>query len=373
MSADQPASPSASPSSAADGGAPIDMVLFCPKCGAQHVDEADPPITVLEATLRAHPLAIPAPPRWTNPPHRSHLCHVCETVWRPADVPTNGVVSVKTQGSADNWTNVAVAEAARPAVAPAQDAEHKEGNDGGISGGAGVGRVLPCLRPGDGNPGVAQDAALSRERTPQDYAVEHAEYMAVYGERVNAAVNDLAKAVQEFEDGQANESDVDAAQETLSEAQRALRDAIYEFRKRRDRATPSQASAAPEAAREQATAKTVRWPNGALDLMWADHDHDPDYDAIRGGAPTITELVPRASLAASPAPKAVVPVARDEWKLYTNWQNSVVNDTFTHFDVWMARANLATPDAAIAGPSEQQESVHAAHPGTGGDAKGEQS
>jgi hypothetical protein len=136
---------------------------------------------------------------------------------------------------------------------------------------------------------------------------------------------------------------------------------------------PSQASAAPEAAREQATAKTVRWPNGALDLMWADHDHDPDYDAIRGGAPTITELVPRASLAASPAPKAVVPVARDEWKLYTNWQNSVVNDTFTHFDVWMARANLATPDAAIAGPSEQQESVHAAHPGTGGDAKGEQS
>lgn len=73
--------------------APIDMVLHCPKCGGQHIDaseDADP--------LRS----------WDNPPHRSHQCHFCTTadgkpfVWRPADVPTNGVAAVKTKGKADS-------------------------------------------------------------------------------------------------------------------------------------------------------------------------------------------------------------------------------------------------------------------------------
>lgn len=74
------------------------------------------------------------------------------------------------------------------------------------------------------------------ERTPQDYAIEHAEYMANDAERLLEAVNDLAKAEQEFDDGQANQSDVDAARETVTEAQRSLRNGIHEFRKRRERA-----------------------------------------------------------------------------------------------------------------------------------------
>lgn len=65
---------------------PLDMVLHCPKCHTQHVDEPD------ERT-----------PGWVNPPHRSHLCHACGTIWRPADVPTNGVREVKTRGKADSW------------------------------------------------------------------------------------------------------------------------------------------------------------------------------------------------------------------------------------------------------------------------------
>jgi len=66
------------------GGVPIDLVLFCPACGTQHVDG-------------------PAPDKgWTNPSHRSHLCHACGHVWRPADVPTNGVRAVKTRGQADS-------------------------------------------------------------------------------------------------------------------------------------------------------------------------------------------------------------------------------------------------------------------------------
>lgn len=75
------------------------------------------------------------------------------------------------------------------------------------------------------------------ERTPQDYAIEHAGYMAKDAERLIAAVNDLALAESEHEDGTANKSDVDAARNAVSEAQTALANGIYEFRKRRDRAS----------------------------------------------------------------------------------------------------------------------------------------
>ncbi|MDO5947873.1 hypothetical protein [Burkholderia cepacia] len=69
--------------------APIPMLLFCPACGLQHVDAPEPARDGEEA--------------WDNPPHRSHKCHACETVWRPADVPTVGVASIQTSGQADNW------------------------------------------------------------------------------------------------------------------------------------------------------------------------------------------------------------------------------------------------------------------------------
>lgn len=60
---------------------PIDMLLFCPNCLAQHIDEPHG--------------------EWTNPPHRSHECQECKHVWRPADLATNGVRELKTKGSAD--------------------------------------------------------------------------------------------------------------------------------------------------------------------------------------------------------------------------------------------------------------------------------
>lgn len=63
---------------------PIDMVLCCPSCGTQHIDTPSE--------------------QWSNPPHRSHLCGQCGHVWRPADVPTNGVSAVKTRGKADSET-----------------------------------------------------------------------------------------------------------------------------------------------------------------------------------------------------------------------------------------------------------------------------
>lgn len=65
---------------------PIPMILFCPKCHLQHVDEPD------DRT-----------PDWKNPPHRSHLCHGCGCIWRPADVATVGVKTITTKGKADNF------------------------------------------------------------------------------------------------------------------------------------------------------------------------------------------------------------------------------------------------------------------------------
>lgn len=72
--------------------APIDMMLRCPACGLQHVDRRDPPLSAEWDDAEA----------WTNPPHRSHLCRGCGHVWRPADVPTNGVASIKTTGKKDS-------------------------------------------------------------------------------------------------------------------------------------------------------------------------------------------------------------------------------------------------------------------------------
>lgn len=76
---------------------PIDMVLHCPACGLQHIDAPEK-----GKLISGGPNAGRVKPGWTNPPHRSHLCHGCDHVWRPADVPTNGVAAVKTKGKNDS-------------------------------------------------------------------------------------------------------------------------------------------------------------------------------------------------------------------------------------------------------------------------------
>jgi hypothetical protein len=67
---------------------PIDMVLPCPVCGMLHIDAPEPD------------------KGWDNPPHKSHLCHGCGAIWRPADVPTNGVATVKTRGEKDTYPEI---------------------------------------------------------------------------------------------------------------------------------------------------------------------------------------------------------------------------------------------------------------------------
>lgn len=79
---------------------PIDMVLYCPNCGLQHVDA---PETCPDEGCPHYGTPHSHPSDWLNPPHRSHLCHECGCIWRPADVPTNGVERLQTTGKADTW------------------------------------------------------------------------------------------------------------------------------------------------------------------------------------------------------------------------------------------------------------------------------
>lgn len=81
----------------APGDSPLDMVLYCPSCGLQHIDEPEH-----GHLISGGPNAGRVRAGWSNPPHRSHLCHGCGHIWRPADVPTNGVSAVKTQGKNDS-------------------------------------------------------------------------------------------------------------------------------------------------------------------------------------------------------------------------------------------------------------------------------
>ena len=105
----------------AGAGAPIDMVLYCPKCGKQHIDAPEPGRAIWGSAMHSPVVEVGG---WTNPPHRSHLCHGCGHVWRPADVPTNGVQAVKTKGRADSL------DAALPVVQAApQGADERKGND----------------------------------------------------------------------------------------------------------------------------------------------------------------------------------------------------------------------------------------------------
>ncbi|KVV12360.1 hypothetical protein WK77_05970 [Burkholderia ubonensis] len=95
------------------------MLLFCPRCGTQHIDA---PETKPDDQDDRVPVTT-----WTNPPHRSHLCHACGIVWRPADVATVGVAAIETRGKADTWTpNTPWSGHNRPAATSANETGAEE-------------------------------------------------------------------------------------------------------------------------------------------------------------------------------------------------------------------------------------------------------
>lgn len=94
---------------------PIPMVLHCPNCNTQHIDKPQVrcdvfPLAGVQCVKEylherqgdpVHSI-LKEDERWTNPPHKSHLCHCCEITWRPAGVYTVGVESIPV-GEKDTW------------------------------------------------------------------------------------------------------------------------------------------------------------------------------------------------------------------------------------------------------------------------------
>ncbi|MBB0026785.1 hypothetical protein [Ralstonia pickettii] len=79
---------------------PVDMLLLCPACGMQHIDAVETGTTLSRSGLDT--LTETEVVTWSNPPHRTHMCHGCGHQWRPADVATNGVAELKTKGRNDS-------------------------------------------------------------------------------------------------------------------------------------------------------------------------------------------------------------------------------------------------------------------------------
>jgi hypothetical protein len=79
---------------------PINLLLYCPNCATQHVDEARPDVCETCGGNQSN-CTCAAFTAWLNPPHRSHRCGECNHVWRPSDVPTNGVAQLQTRGERD--------------------------------------------------------------------------------------------------------------------------------------------------------------------------------------------------------------------------------------------------------------------------------
>lgn len=85
--------------------------------------------------------------------------------------------------------------------------------------------------------------AVVEDRTPQDYAIEHAGFLATAADQVLADYQaySLAQMLSDEggDDGEAELTDaIDEARDDLHEGLRNLREMAYEFRKRRDRAIP---------------------------------------------------------------------------------------------------------------------------------------
>lgn len=74
--------------------APLDIVVFCPKCGVQHIDAPEPDKCETCGMSDDHGGADHTFKAWLNPPHKTHRCHNCNHKFRPANVPTNGVATL---------------------------------------------------------------------------------------------------------------------------------------------------------------------------------------------------------------------------------------------------------------------------------------
>jgi hypothetical protein len=88
-------------------GDPVPMVLHCPKCGVQHIDESNEEEVRITAAERGFVVGsrdwedFIEKNEWLNPPHKTHQCQSCKHEWRPFDYATTGVE--KCDKAPDGW------------------------------------------------------------------------------------------------------------------------------------------------------------------------------------------------------------------------------------------------------------------------------
>jgi len=88
---------------------PEDRILYCPHCGVQHIDAANPDICedcgYPEDNHGNDTFNCPKFNPWMNPPHKKHRCKIedggCNEIFKPEDYPTNGVKELTTTTPAD--------------------------------------------------------------------------------------------------------------------------------------------------------------------------------------------------------------------------------------------------------------------------------
>lgn len=111
---------------------------------------------------------------------------------------------------------------------------------------------------------------LRKQRTSADYAIEHAEYLAAAAERLLDSINAMYAAREEYEDAdddevQAAGEGITLADESVSERMGAVRDMIYEFRKRAKRATSPASETTTQM--EQLHSETLRLNQHVSDIL----------------------------------------------------------------------------------------------------------
>lgn len=73
---------------------PLDMLLWCPRCFEQHVDESNPFVCETCGLYGENECICDVFNPWLNPPHKTHRCNFCNHTWKPSIRPTNGVIEL---------------------------------------------------------------------------------------------------------------------------------------------------------------------------------------------------------------------------------------------------------------------------------------
>ncbi|WP_372362879.1 hypothetical protein ACCQ10_09290 [Xanthomonas sp. NCPPB 1325] len=118
-----------------------------------------------------------------------------------------------------------------------------------------------------------------RDRTPADYAIEHAGYLATAAKRLLDARGELdVLLMRRDEEDDVGDWDMHAAQDSVDETSTGLRSAIYEFEKRRDRAL-----AARQPVGVEPVAHRVIYPDGSRPSKWdSGKGHWPKVKGVAG-------------------------------------------------------------------------------------------